>query len=173
MVTSLACSAVIFAARQRWTIRDTESIMFASGVFRLFASTCSVRRSEEGILVRSSADSARKRECSTSNRRVNADILFSELRSSFRTVARSRAMPIRVYQENPGRFALALTHADEEGNGSQALTSTPFTRWIVRWIATTAMLSAVYLLFSPHWFMEFLLSFAVLLLMNRRNLRPQ
>jgi hypothetical protein len=165
MATSLACAAVIFAARQRWTIRDTESIMFASGVFRLFASTCSAGRSEAGILARSSADSARKRDCSRSSRRVNVAILFSESRSSFRTVARSRAMPIRVYQES-GPEQLAPFCGSIE-----AMTITPSMRWIVRWMATTAMMCAVFLLFSPHWFIEFLLIFAVLLLMNRRKTR--
>ena len=47
------------------------------------------------------------------------------------------------------------------------------TAWFVRWLATTAMLYGVAIMFTHHWFVEFLLFFAVLLLMNRGKLRPQ
>jgi hypothetical protein len=53
------------------------------------------------------------------------------------------------------------------------MTITPSMRWIARWLATTAMMCAVFLLPGRHWFINFLWFFAVLLLMNRRNLRPQ
>ena len=43
--------------------------------------------------------------------------------------------------------------------------------WFMRWIATTVMLFAVSLLPGHHWFLKFILFFAVLLFMNRRNLR--
>jgi hypothetical protein len=38
----------------------------------------------------------------------------------------------------------------------EAMTITPS----MRWLATIAMMCAVFLLFSPHWFIEFLLIFA-------------
>ncbi len=44
--------------------------------------------------------------------------------------------------------------------------------WFARWIVTTAMLSVVAIVFTHHWFVEFLLFFAVLLFMNRGKLRP-
>jgi hypothetical protein len=53
------------------------------------------------------------------------------------------------------------------------MTTTPRTRWFLRWIATSVMLFVVFQLPGHHWFTEFLLAFAVLLLMNRRKLRPE
>jgi hypothetical protein len=46
-------------------------------------------------------------------------------------------------------------------------------RAVLRWIAPTAMMAAVLLLPGHHWFTNFLWFFAVLLFMNRRNLRTQ
>jgi hypothetical protein len=53
------------------------------------------------------------------------------------------------------------------------VTITPSMRWIVRWLATTAMMSVVFLLPGHHWSISFLWLFAVGLFMNRRNIRAQ